>query len=248
MREAGGEIERAVRPDGADRTGRDAELAFEAGVVVDRMVVVVDFDIDEHGAQQHEVAEFRMDQVAVNAHVAEPSLDRDRLVRDDPRRVARLIHLHGEAHGGIDGANVARLELGDDVCADLVDLVARSMEFEIGDRSRRTAHRFARHAHDKAEQRPGPGIVAEDLVALRIEAGAVDFDEAEFGTAIERQLAKPRRIDRRRRARFRPRQGSQRFTVGMVFEFMLETFRREAGAVMEHLQRLRPNDLKLLSR
>ena len=50
--EAGGEIERAVRADGADRTGGDAELAFEARVVVDRMVVIASTStIDQHGAQ-----------------------------------------------------------------------------------------------------------------------------------------------------------------------------------------------------
>ena len=72
-----------------------------------------------------------MDQVAVNAHVAEPGLDRDGLVRDDPRRVPELIHLHREAHGRIDRADAARLELGDDCGADLVDLVAGSMELEL---------------------------------------------------------------------------------------------------------------------
>ena len=142
-------------------------------------VIEVDGDIHEHGARQHEVAEFRMDKVAVNAHMAEPGLDRDGLVRDDPRRVARaLIHLHREAHGRIDRADAARLERGDDVCPDLVDLVAGPVELEIGNRPRRAAQRLAGHAHHEAEKRPGPGIVAKDFVALRIEAGAGDFDEA----------------------------------------------------------------------
>ena len=39
--EAGREVERAVRADGADRAGGDAKLAFEAGVVVDRMIAVL---------------------------------------------------------------------------------------------------------------------------------------------------------------------------------------------------------------
>ena len=182
--------------------------------------------------------------------MAEPSLDRDWFVRDDPRRVARaLIHLHGEAHGGVHPANAPRLERGDDVCADLVDLVAGPMKLEIGDRPRRTAKRLPGHAHHKAEQRSGPGIVAEYFVALWIEAGAADFDEARvFGTAIERELAKPRRIDRRRRARFRPRQGSQAFHGRMVFEIHARDLSKRGWAVMERLQRLRPNDLKLLSR
>ena len=64
-----------------------------------------------------------MDQVAVNAHMAEPGLDRDGLVRDDPGRVARaLIHFHRETHGRIDRADTARLERGDDMCANLVEI------------------------------------------------------------------------------------------------------------------------------
>src|ERR1700731_2351789 len=119
-----------------------------------------------------------MDQIAVNAHVAEPGLDRDRFMRDDPDGMTRsLIHLHREAHGRINGANAARLELRGDLRPDLINLVARSMEFEIGDRSRRATHRLAGHAHDVAEKRLGPRIVAKDLVALRIEAGAGDLDE-----------------------------------------------------------------------
>ena len=106
-----------------------------------------------------------MNQVAVNAHVAEPGLDRDGLVRDDPYGASpwRLIHLHREAHRWIDRPDAARLELGDDVCADLVDLVAGPVELEIGDRPRRAAHGLARHADDEAQQRLGPGIVSEGI-------------------------------------------------------------------------------------
>ena len=44
------------------------------------MVVVVDFGLDEHSAQQDEIAEFRVNEIAVNAHMTEPGFDRDRLV------------------------------------------------------------------------------------------------------------------------------------------------------------------------
>jgi hypothetical protein len=72
----------------------------------------------------------------------------------------------------------------------MVDLVPRPVEFEIGDRSRRTAYRLATHAHDEAHQRFGPRVVAKELVALRVEAGAGDLDEAGIiGAALERKLA-----------------------------------------------------------
>ena len=152
--------------------------------------------------------------------MAEPGLDRDGLVRDDPRRVARaLIHLHREAHGRIDRADAARLERGDDVGADLVDLVAGPVEFEVGHRARRAAQRLAGHAYHEAEKRLGPGIVAQELVALRIEAGAGDFDEAHVGrAAIKGELTEPRCIDRPRRAAFGMCRGSQALHRRMVFE------------------------------
>ena len=100
--EAGREIERALRPDRPDRTSGDAQLAFEARIVVDRVVVSGRLAIDQHGPQQDEIAESRVDQVAVNPHVAEAGLDGHRLVGDDPDGVPRgLIHLHGEAHRGV---------------------------------------------------------------------------------------------------------------------------------------------------
>jgi hypothetical protein len=131
-----------------------------------------------------------MDQIAVDAHVAEARLDGNRLVGHDPWGVAgRPVHLHGKAHGGIDRADAARLELGDDGGTDLVDLVAGAMEFEIGNRPRRAANRLSRHAHDVAETRLGPGVVEKDLVALWIEAGARNLDHAGVvGTAIHGEL------------------------------------------------------------
>ena len=133
VRKTGGEVERAVRADRSDRTGGHAQLAFEAGIVVNRVVIVARLTADQHGAQQHEIAKLRVNQVAVNAHVAEPGLDRDGLVRDDPYRPsAGLIHLHGETHGRIDGPDAACFEFGHDCRADLVDLFTGSMEFEVG--------------------------------------------------------------------------------------------------------------------
>ena len=74
-----------------------------------------------------------MNQVAVNPHVAKPSLHGDRLVRDHPNRAATgLIHFHGKTHGRIDSSDAALLQFGDDRCTDLIDLFTRSMEFEVG--------------------------------------------------------------------------------------------------------------------
>jgi hypothetical protein len=152
VREAGGKVERPVRADGAHGTGGNAELAFETGVVVEGLTVGIGLSFGEDSAEKDEVAEFRMDQVAVDAHVAKAGRDGNGLVRHDPWGVAGAPnHLHGKAHGGIDRADAARFEPGDDGGADLVDLVASAVELEIGDRPRRAADRLAGHAHDVAE-------------------------------------------------------------------------------------------------
>src|SRR5262245_37224242 len=76
----GSEVERALRPNGAYGTSSHAQLAFETGVVRNRVVIVARFTAEQHGAQQHEIAEFWMNQVAVNAQVTKSGLDGDRLM------------------------------------------------------------------------------------------------------------------------------------------------------------------------
>src|SRR5215468_346522 len=76
----GREVERALRPNGAYGTSSHAQLAFETGVVRHRAVIVARFTAEQHGAQQHEIAEFWMNQVAVNAQVTKSGLDGDRLM------------------------------------------------------------------------------------------------------------------------------------------------------------------------
>ena len=100
------------------------------------------------------------------------------LMRNNPERAAPdLVHLHGETHRGIDRLDAARLEFGHDGGADLVDLLARSMELQVGHGSRRTPHRLARHTDHEAQQRHGPGVVSQNLVTLGIERRAREFNQ-----------------------------------------------------------------------
>ena len=80
----------------AGGAGRHAELATEARVVVDRLSLGGYRGLDEHGAEQNEVAELRVDDVAMDAHHTQTGGHRDGLVRDhaDPARIA--VHLHRE--------------------------------------------------------------------------------------------------------------------------------------------------------
>ncbi len=153
VRVAGGEVEMTVGGDRPGRAGRHAQLAFQARVVLDGPGVFADLGVDEDGAEQDEVAELGVDDVAVNTHLAEPRRDGDRLVRDDPRLPRELVHLHGKAHRGIDGAHAHRLQLAHHVSADLVGVVARVMELQIGHRARGSADVLPVHAGHDADQR-----------------------------------------------------------------------------------------------
>src|SRR5262245_51558655 len=195
------EVERALRPNGAYGTSSHAPLAFETGVVRNRAVIVARFTAEQHGAQQHEITEFWMNQVAVNAQVTQAGLDGDRLMRDDPDgTAARLIHLHGETHGEIHGSDAARLELGHNRCTDLIDLIAGAMELEVGHGPRRPAHRFSRHTDHKAQERRGPGIMPENLVTLGVERRARDVDYSRVSSAaLHGETAQPGAFQHRRR-------------------------------------------------
>jgi hypothetical protein len=106
----------------------------------------------QHGADQHEVAEFRMNEIAVNPHVAESCRDRDGLVRHDPDGSGvRLVHLHRKAHRGINGADSAFFEFGNDRRGDVVHFVPRTMKFQVRHRTGSGANRFPGHPYDETQ-------------------------------------------------------------------------------------------------
>src|SRR5262249_13725167 len=139
-------------PDRPDWARRDAELAFDARVVVDGPGLLRDLGVDEDRAEQYEVAEFRVDDIPVDTHPPQAGGHGDRLVADDPGLAGISVHLHGKAHRWVDRLDSLRLERGDDPVGDLVDVLADLVELQIGDRSRRAAHRLAVHPADDADE------------------------------------------------------------------------------------------------
>ena len=167
VRVAGREVEVSVRSDGPHRTRRHAQLAFQARVVGERLIVGGRLGSDQDGPQQDEVAELGVDDVAVNAHVSQARSDGDRLVRDDPNLAARkAVHLHREAHRRVDRSHSLALQSGHDLASDLVDVIAGVVEFEVGDRAGGAADRLPVHPADEAEERFGGREVTEDVVSL----------------------------------------------------------------------------------
>ena len=70
VRVARGEIECAIRTDRADRTRRHAQFAFQARVVIEFLRIRADLRADQKCAEQNEIAEARVNHVAMNAHAA----------------------------------------------------------------------------------------------------------------------------------------------------------------------------------
>ena len=146
----------AVRGDGPDRARRHAQLALQARVVRERLVVGGRLGVDQHRAQQDEVAEPGVDDVAVDAHVPQARSDGDRLVRDDPNLSARkAVHLHREAHRRVHRPHALALQGRHDLAGDLVDVIAGVVELQVGDRAGRAADRLPVHPADEAEERLG---------------------------------------------------------------------------------------------
>jgi len=98
VRQAGEEVEVVVLAHRPDGTGNHAQVAAVARVVVERVVVAIDRRVDQHRLEEHEVAQARVDDVAVQAHVPHAGLHRDGLVGQLPRPGTRLVRwIHREA-------------------------------------------------------------------------------------------------------------------------------------------------------
>ena len=153
----------------------------------------------------------------MDAHLTEARRDGDRLVRDDPDLVGEPAHLHREAHRRVDRPDPLGLQGGDDSARDLVDLVARVVEFQVGDRPGRAADRLAVHPADDADESLRPRVEAEYLGPLVVEFLAVDGHEADvIGPGIQADSPQLLDVDT-------PRAGaglglSEADHAGMVFE------------------------------
>ena len=130
----------AIGTDGSSRAGRDAQLAGKARTGVERARRSVAIAIDGDGSEQDEVAEFRMDDAAMEAHMSKARRDGNGLVGDHPHLSRPFIGLHRKTHRRVTGPPAVRFERTHDVTGDLIAFVTGVMEFEIGAAARRAAN------------------------------------------------------------------------------------------------------------
>jgi hypothetical protein len=140
---AGDEVEAAVF---ADRAGGHTQLAFKAWRVVQRLAVAADRRVEQDRGQQDEVAELRVNDVAVDTHYPHPGRDRHRLVRYHPDPAREVVHLDREGRRRVQRAMSGVLQAAHDLVRGLVDDLAAAVELLIGDAAavERTLSRFIR--------------------------------------------------------------------------------------------------------
>jgi hypothetical protein len=147
---------------------------------------LIDLGGEQNRSQQDEVAELRMNDVAMDPHPAETRGHGHRLVGDDPDFPRKPAHLHRKTARRIHGPMAGLLESPDDLPADLVHMVGRLVKLEIRDGTLRAADRFAVHPADEADQRFRGRKCLEDVRPLIFEFAAEDRHEADIvGSRIE---------------------------------------------------------------
>lgn len=139
-----------------------------------------------------------MDHAPVDPHPAQPRRFGHGLMGDDPELAGKLPHFHGEAHGRVHRPDTPVLQQADQPPPDLVHLVARVVELQVGDGPGRCADGLPVHAHHVADEGAGIRNVPQDVGPLIIEFGAVDFHETDIVCArVQRLLPQPLGLQRR---------------------------------------------------
>ncbi len=99
------------------------------------------------------------------------------LVRDDPRALREVVHLHRKGHGRVEGPDAGVLQRADDPAGDHIEIVARCVELQVGDGASGRAHRLAVHAPDKGDQGPRRRKGSVDERDFLLDRRIVDRDQ-----------------------------------------------------------------------
>ena len=130
-------------------------------------------------------------------HLPESRCHGHGLMGNDPDFSGKLTGLHWEPDRGVHGPDPSVFEPAHDFPGDIVDVVARAMEFEIGHGSCRTSDRLPIHAADNADENLGRGEDLKNPLFLGGDLCPVDANEADvIGARLETQAAEVLGSDR----------------------------------------------------
>lgn len=194
--ETGAEVEAAVRLRCKHRARSNAQLAFHAGIVVNRSIVGRRLGADENRAQQHETSILRMNDAAVQTNLPQPPSDRNRLVRNRPGS-PRQVSLHGKGSHRIAGGNAMLLQPSHDAARYRIHVIVAGMKLVVGNRADGTPDRLAVEPHHKGKERLGARECGQDMVALIVKLRAAQFHQSGIICAtFPRKLLEPRGVER----------------------------------------------------
>jgi hypothetical protein len=141
-----------------------------------------------------------MDDVAVDAHHAEPGSHCDGLVGHHPDAAGVAVHLHRKRRRRVQGAVAGVLQGPGDPMRGLVDDLPAAVELLIGRAASGGAHVVAVHPHHQRDVAPGPGQRGLDVLTLGGQFGIVDGGERDvIGAGRQTQLPQPLGVDDTRR-------------------------------------------------
>jgi len=120
-----------------------------------------------------------MNDVAMQPHLPESRCHGHRLVGHDPDFSRKLTGLHWEPDRGVHGPDPSVFEPAHDFPGDIVDVVTRAMEFQIGHGSGGTPDRLPVHPADNADENLGRGEDLKNPLFLGGDLWPVDANEAD---------------------------------------------------------------------
>ena len=174
---AGHEIEGFLTVDGPHRTGGQAQAAAVAQGAFQRRAVAVELSVDKHARQADEGSKLRVDDEAVEPHMAKPAFHGHDLVAHIPCFAGKAPRIHGEIRRLDCAAHAQGIEAAQNVPADRGHGVGGMVEFVGGDVPGLAAHVLRVEVDGQADNRTRPGIGGENVVSLVIQGRSVDLHE-----------------------------------------------------------------------
>jgi hypothetical protein len=121
-----------------------------------------------------------MNDISMQPHLPESRCHGHRLMGHDPDFSRKLTGLHWEPDRGVHGPDPSVFEPAHDFPGDIVDVVTRAMEFQIGNGSGGTPDRLPVHPADQADERLCRGKGLENRRSFRGNFRSIDADEADI--------------------------------------------------------------------
>ena len=145
--------------------------------VVQRPAIGTDVGVDQDRAEQDEVPESRMDDVAVDAHDTETGCNGDRFVGHHPDSAWEAVHFHREGRRWVQRPVPAILQDASDLARGFIEDFAAAMKLLICHTARRRSDVLTIHLDHQGDIAARPGQRLLHMRDFRGQRGVVDGGE-----------------------------------------------------------------------